>query len=147
MKSGTLETSSSFLFEPYNERGSPERLLLLAILERAILDFVGNDVREMEQATAWMFGGDDELSAEPFSFQWVCKELDLDSARVSAMIKAMPKRGTNRVAPWYFQKDGQVQKHDDNLVAGNLGHANSEHKDLKGGGKKEGSLAAGILPN
>ncbi len=109
MKSGTLETSSSFLFEPYNERGSPERLLLLAILERAILDFVGNDVREMEQATAWIFGEDEVLSAEPFSFSWVCKELDLDAARVSAMIKAMPKRGSNRVAPWYFQK-GQVEK-------------------------------------
>lgn len=112
MKSGTLETSNSFLFEPYNERGSPERLLLLAILERAILDFVGNDVREAEQANAWIFGEDEEMSAEPFSFAWVCKELDLDSISVAKMIQAMPKRGSNRVAPWYFQKSGNFQKQD-----------------------------------
>jgi len=110
MTSGTLEVSSSFLFEPYNERGSPERLLLLAILERAILDFVGNDTREAEQSNAWIFGDDEEHSAEAFSFAWVCKELDLDSKSVAKMIHAMPKRGTNRVAPWYFQRPGYVQK-------------------------------------
>jgi hypothetical protein len=105
MKSGALEATNSFLFEPYNERGSPERLLLLAILERAILDFVGNDVKEMEQATEWIFGDSEELAASPFSFAWVCKELDLDSVRVAKMIKGMPKRGSNRVAPWYFSKE------------------------------------------
>ena len=110
MKSGTLEATNSFLFEPYNERGSPERLLLLAILERAILDYVGNDAKELDQATTWIFGADDELSAEPFSFAWVCKELDLDPLRVAKMIEAMPKRGTNRVAPWYFQKQEEAAR-------------------------------------
>ena len=33
-----------------NMTGTPERRLLLAVLERAILDYVGNDEREFEQA-------------------------------------------------------------------------------------------------
>lgn len=97
--------------------GTPERRLLLALLERAILDFVGNDAAEVEAAREWIFGeeeGDSQISdahrASPFSFTWVCQELDLDPQNISGIIAAMPRRGSRRVAPWYFQKTGDSHK-------------------------------------
>lgn len=87
-----------------NRTGTPERRLLLAILERAILDYVGNDEREMTQASEWIFGSLDSNTFEHFSFPWLCEQLDLDSNKIANQIKAMPKRGTRRVAPWYFTK-------------------------------------------
>ncbi len=87
-----------------NMTGSPERRLLLAILERAILDFVGNDQRELEQAEQWLFAAERENRHEHFSFEWVCEQLDLDSHRISSKIRARPRRGNRKVAPWYFTK-------------------------------------------
>jgi hypothetical protein len=93
-----------------NPYGTPERNLLMSMLERAILDYVGNDAKDVDQATEWIFGTDlesveaNEGSLTPFSFIWTCRELDLDPKFVSETIKAMPRRGKNRVAPWYFTK-------------------------------------------
>ena len=92
------------LFDYPQEKGSPERRLLLAILERAILDYVGNEPEEVEAAEAWLFENLDEPQNEEFSFPWVCEHLDLNMADVAQMIRAMPRRGKNRVAPWYFAK-------------------------------------------
>jgi len=87
-----------------NMTGSPERRLLLAILERAILDFVGNDERELEQAEEWLFSTKKSEKIEQFSFEWVCEQLDLDPLRISTKVRAMPRRGSRKVAPWYFTK-------------------------------------------
>lgn len=87
-----------------NKTGTPERRLLLGILERAILDFVGNDAREVESAEEWLFGELDDPSFERFSFSWVCQELDLDLYMIAEKIRAMPRRGNRKVAPWYFNK-------------------------------------------
>lgn len=97
----------SYLSEAPNETGSPERMLLLAILERAILDFVGNDVKEAECASEWLLSNEDFDNNEPFTFAWVCRELDLSPKMVSDTIKAMPKRGSNRIAPWYFARKAE----------------------------------------
>lgn len=43
------------LFDYPNESGSPDRNLLMAILERAILDYVGNDAKELQDAEHWIF--------------------------------------------------------------------------------------------
>ena len=106
MSVAALEATTSYLYESPNPTGSPERLLLLAVLERAILDFVGNDTREAEAASSWLFDDDDAESPTnaPFSFAWVCRELDLNPAGVSEMVRAMPKRGKHRIAPWYFAR-------------------------------------------
>ena len=102
--------------------GGPERRLLLAMLERAILDFVGNDPREVESAATWLFGGDvehGEQGEEPstaFSFPWVCEGLDLDTARVAAFIRALPKRGARRIAPWYFMDRAEVEAVTERIV-------------------------------
>ncbi len=87
-----------------NMTGTPERRLLLAILERAILDYVGNDAREVEEAEMWLFGDLDVPTNEQFSFPWVCEQLDLDMYRISSKIRSMPRRGNRKVAPWYFTK-------------------------------------------
>ena len=91
-----------------NMTGTPERRLLLAILERAILDFVGNDARELEQAEEWLFSSKKNTKVEHFSFEWVCEQLDLDPKRIADKIRAMPRRGSRKVAPWYFTKHQAV---------------------------------------
>ena len=75
----------------------------MAVLERAILDWVGNDIKEAEQADAWLFGDlDAEKPHSLFSFPWLCEVLSLDRFAIAAKIKKMPKRGDRRIAPWYF---------------------------------------------
>lgn len=90
---------------------TPERRLLAALLERAILDFVGNDTTEVLAAEEWIFDwleSENNMDAplKDFSFRWVCHYLDLNPQKVAGFIKAMPKRGKQRVAPWYFAKTG-----------------------------------------
>jgi len=97
-----IEMEASQLFSVPNLTGTPERNLLLAVLERAILDFIGNDPKEREQAHSWIFGDLDTMTAEPFTFPWVCQQLDLQPYRVAATVKRMPKRGARRIAPWYW---------------------------------------------
>ncbi len=101
-----IDDDAVTLFDTPNMTGTPERRLLLAVLERAVLDFVGNDEREMESAEQWLFGDSeaDVSTAREFSFPWICRELDLDIKRISEKINQMPKRGARRVAPWYFRK-------------------------------------------
>jgi hypothetical protein len=109
MNTATYEIEYNSPFDQPNYTGSPERRLMLAILERAILDYVGNDPREIEGASDWLFA-DESVSEDEFSFAWVCSELDLDAARVAEYIRAMPKRGNNRVAPWYITKREQPKE-------------------------------------
>lgn len=87
------------LFDAPNMTGTPERRLILAVLERAILDYVGNDTKEVSEAEQWF---SDKESTFEFSFGWVCQQLDLDAPRIANIVQQMPKRGTNRIAPWYF---------------------------------------------
>jgi len=91
-------------FEAPNLTGSPERNLLMAILERAILDYVGNDSREVEEAEQWLFEEIDNPSLDEFTFPWICQELDLDYRKTALMIRSIPKRGSRRIAPWYITK-------------------------------------------
>lgn len=94
---------NSWLDSP-NATGTPERRLLLAVLERAILDYVGNDRLEVNEATSWLFGELKDTEIREFSFRWVCSQLDLDATEISGKIRAMPKRGASRIAPWYTSK-------------------------------------------
>ena len=96
-----------------NQTGTPERRLLLAMLERAILDFVGNDQREVQEAEDWLFGEIDNPSNERFTFPWLCEHLDLDMYKISEKIRAMPRRGNRKIAPWYFSKNNVVNISDE----------------------------------
>ena len=89
----------SGLFDYESCISSPEKKLMVAVLERAVLDYVGNEPRETEQATTWIF--EDLYEEEPtsFSFPWICHQLDLDKHNIARKIKQLPKRGSQRVAP------------------------------------------------
>lgn len=88
-----------------NHTGTPERRLILAVLERAILDFVGNDIRESSEAEQWLTESHVDGTAPEFSFEWVCQQLDLDLDSIRDVILRMPKRGKHRIAPWYFARE------------------------------------------
>lgn len=100
-----FDSDAGSLFEEPNMTGSPERRLLLAILERAILDYVGNDSREVLESGDWLFGETPSAASAAFSFPWVCEQLDLDPQTISTRIHKMPKRGSHRIAPWYLTKN------------------------------------------
>jgi len=100
-----LDKDSEGLYEMPNHTGTPERNLLMAILERAILDLVGNDPKESEDAETWLFGDLENPTYSEFSFPWLCQELDLEYAKTAAMIRGIPKRGDSRIAPWYLTKN------------------------------------------
>ena len=101
------------IFGESNLTGTAERNLLLAVLERATLDYVGNDKAEREAATEWIFSDnncpddsyqdDDE---ELFTFAWICTQLDLNPGEIAEKISKMPRRGNKRIAPWYFTRKG-----------------------------------------
>jgi hypothetical protein len=93
------------VFGAPNMTGTPERRLLLAILERAILDYVGNDAREVQEAEEWLFGEVENSRKSQFSFGWLCEQLDLDANKIARHIKSMPRRGNRKIAPWYFSKE------------------------------------------
>jgi hypothetical protein len=104
-----IDSTGTSLFYAPNQTGTPERRLLMAILERAILDFVGNNEREVQEAEDWLF--DNQSSTNyTFSFEWLCEQLDLDSGSIAQQIKDMPKRGDRRVAPWYFSQEKHSTK-------------------------------------
>lgn len=131
-----LEQDSYFNTNNADSLSSPEKKLLLGILERAILDFVGNDVREAKEAELWIFEDTnfdlDEPSFSPspytespytkspkntktksdyvFSFAGVCQQLDLNVDSIRKIIIEMPKRGESRVAPWYKNRKDKVKK-------------------------------------
>ncbi len=100
-----MDREEGGLYEKPNFTGSPERNLLMAVLERAILDLVGNDSMEASEAEKWLFGEVETPSFRPFTFPWLCQELDLDYRDISETIKKFPKRGQSRIAPWYLTKN------------------------------------------
>jgi hypothetical protein len=110
LMSPSLAEDSFGIFDAPNMTGTPERRLLLAVLERAILDYVGNDPREIADAKAWIFEhiedeSHEEMTIVPeFSFLWICQELDLDAKLIASYIRSMPKRGKQKIAPWYFKE-------------------------------------------
>lgn len=104
MNYAALDTEVNSIFDFPNPTGTPERRLLMAIFERALLDYVGNDQKEYDEAKEWLFETlpNDELVH--FSFTWICQQLDLNIEDIRKRIKAMPRRGTSRIAPWYLTK-------------------------------------------
>jgi hypothetical protein len=113
-----VDPEASSLIDMPQLTGTPERRLVLAVLERAILDYVGNDPQEVTTAESWLFDDVTNLTPEPygdFSFPWVCQQLDLDMFQVAAVIKRMPRRGKHRVAPWYFAR-GEFLKEKEKVV-------------------------------
>jgi hypothetical protein len=104
-----IDGETGGLYDSPNQTGSPERNLLMAVLERAILDLVGNDEQESSEAKEWIFNDLCKPEFSAFSFPWLCQELDLNYRDIADTISRIPKRGNSRIAPWYVTKH-YVQK-------------------------------------
>jgi hypothetical protein len=55
----------------------PEKDLLIAVLDRAALDFHSNNPSLKEIAREWIFDG--KAVNHSFSYEWVCNHLNLES--------------------------------------------------------------------
>ena len=62
----------------------PERELLVATLDRAVLDYYGTDLLLRAEAEDWLFGESDPT--EGFSFEWICDHLHLTSTALRKRI-------------------------------------------------------------
>ena len=101
MENASIDYDGHNFFDIPNQTGTPERRLILALIERAILDYVGNEQKEAIDAGQWIFGTELGGEDDKFSFAWCCMQLDLDTHSIRSKIYAMPKRGQSRLAPWY----------------------------------------------
>ena len=77
----------------------PEKNLLVAMLERALLDYLGNQRVETEEAYEWMYS-DADINDE-FSFNWICMHLDLCPSDVRENVQAMRRRGETGASRWW----------------------------------------------
>ena len=55
-------------------QGSPERNMLMSLLERAILDYVGNNQKEVDSAKSWIFETSEgkDYENQTFSSEGIC---------------------------------------------------------------------------
>ena len=77
----------------------PERNLLVAMIERALLDYFGNQALDRTEAATWLFS--EAQPEEPFSFHWVCGQLDLDPVDVATHLRKIKPRGDLRPQQWW----------------------------------------------
>jgi len=70
----------------------PEKRLLAAVLQRAVTDYISGEGYLREIATAWLLS-DEDLGA-PFTFRFICEDLDLnvDNLRVAISAKGEKAR-------------------------------------------------------
>ena len=96
---------------------SPERELLIAALDRAVLDYFGAKGEIQLDADEWIFGDAD--ASEAFTFDWVCEHLGLSASAVRLRIRSHRKPGSNSQVYSWIRKKVQSRSRTD-LLAGNL---------------------------
>ncbi|MBL7661591.1 hypothetical protein JNK13_02450 [bacterium] len=85
--------------EEYNQQLTPEKHLLVALLQRAILDLVSPHEEDRDEAKDWVLSTNSE--DVPFSFKWTCSELGLNPTKVStAIIDLDPRDDTISAQEW-----------------------------------------------
>ena len=92
---------------------SAERELLIATLDRAVLDYYGTSQETKEEAEEWLFGESDSSIA--FSFTWICEHLKLEPAALRRRIQALDiPAGVSQAHRWLRNKvqskDGLLEK-------------------------------------
>jgi hypothetical protein len=65
---------------------TPERELLIAVLDRAVLDFCGREGELHLRAKEWIFGEDEIDSDHSFSFNVICEHLGLNPSALRERI-------------------------------------------------------------
>jgi hypothetical protein len=86
-KTTIMNTHDMFISREFStiKQITPERELLIAILDRAVLDFSGREGELHEKAKEWIFG-EEEYENTIFSFQAICEHLGLNPAALRRKI-------------------------------------------------------------
>lgn len=71
----------------------PERELLLAVLDRCVLDYHGSNSKLKAAAKEWLFEEEPQDKNKEFSFPWICEFLGLEKERLRECIKALDLSG------------------------------------------------------
>lgn len=64
----------------------PEKRLLYAIVERAVRDCLGSRDEDSQEATEWLFCDGNTRETIPFSFPWICENLELDQSEFRSRV-------------------------------------------------------------
>lgn len=101
-RKGETMSVQSMILDQITERKKsfPERNLLVAMLERALLDYFGNQTIEKDEAEEWLFD-DGATEDEDFSFPWICAHLELDRERVLDRLLEMKPTGQISAGHWW----------------------------------------------
>ena len=76
------------------ELKTAEQRLVVAMLKRAISDYLGSDEQVASDADTWIFDEMTQGPYEAFTFGWVCEQLDTDVKQMAGAIAAL--RETSR---------------------------------------------------
>ena len=63
----------------------PEKKLLVAVLQRAVTDYVSGEGDLKENSRVWLM--EDEITDAPLTFSFICEALDLDRASLRRAIE------------------------------------------------------------
>lgn len=95
-------------FKENNEQKCPERVLISAVLKRAMLDYLKGDAIDSVDARSWFFdsSGDER---EAFSFSWICAQLDLNNELLlERLAHARPEIGAPLTMHSAAQRENQA---------------------------------------
>jgi hypothetical protein len=90
------------------DRSSPERRLIMAVLERAARDYIGGSAMEYAEAEEWIFESDPQDIYSPFTFEWCCDQLALKPERVREGIVNTKSLSRSGALPFYLDKRFQL---------------------------------------
>lgn len=80
-------STDSNVWNDSERKETPEKTLLLAMLDRAIRDAINSFERfNQREAMKWINNRRYLIKKEPFSFEWVCDQLDIDPRTVRKQI-------------------------------------------------------------
>ncbi|MCB0344756.1 MAG: hypothetical protein KDD66_06550 [Bdellovibrionales bacterium] len=85
-----------------NSRRLPEHNLLIALLNRALLDYLGSSGDDHINAGEWLFAEDD--AEDTFSYRWVCDHLGLEPDFLLGGVRVMREESNGKVKRWYLQR-------------------------------------------
>ncbi len=105
----------------------PEKELLLAILDRSVMDYHSKNSRLSKAASEWLFDEQDHCSTHAFSFNWICEYLSIDKQSLRGSIteldlSAKPPQGQR----WLRKKVKRVSPPKGNGSVQRAANANDE---------------------
>ena len=95
---------SSEISSSPDDRLTPEKRLLLAVLEQAIRDVLDHDKPHGKQAERWFFEDWNTEHSLPFSLSWICRHLDIDMTQTQKKVREFIEHGIPAGMAWAFRR-------------------------------------------